>query len=120
MACDRRKQVFTVKLVESDKWRCVLNLAVEIDSRPMNEKQVEVQQWDGWLDEPHQLNTLTGFCCFFSGSSIVLWFVGVAYFCRCCDSLSQYIGLYCTFPTLQKETQTGAAHIDLLPLSSFI
>lgn len=51
MACDRRKQVFTAKLVESDQWHRVLNLAVEIDSHPMNEKHAEVQQRDGWLDE---------------------------------------------------------------------
>lgn len=91
VACDRQKQVFTAKLVESDKWRRVLNLAAEINSHPLDVKHVEVQQWDGWLDEHRQLNTLTVFCCFFNGSSMVLWFVGVAtwHFCRFSDSLSQ-------------------------------
>lgn len=59
------RQAFAAKLVECDKWPRVLNLAVETVSHLMNEKHVEVQQWDGWLDKPFQHSLR--FCCFFHG-----------------------------------------------------
>lgn len=63
------RQAFTTKLVECDKWPRVLNMAVETVSHLMNEKHVEVQQWDGWLDKPFQHSL-----CFAVFSLVPQWF----------------------------------------------